>query len=67
MGVKLVQPRNENSGIAATVGMMPPHEFTAVHVLAVIHPRVTFPESSAPGPPIASPITSRMYGSSNST
>jgi hypothetical protein len=43
LGVKLAQSRNEDSGIPATVGMMPPHELTAAHVPVVIHPHVPFP------------------------
>ena len=43
LGVKLSQSRNEDSGIPAAVGMMPPHELTAAHVPVVIHPHVPFP------------------------
>jgi hypothetical protein len=43
LGVKLAQSRNEDSGIPAAVGMMPPHELTAAHVPVVVHPHVPFP------------------------
>jgi hypothetical protein len=43
LGVKLAQSRNEDSGIPAAVGMMPPHELTAAHVPVVIHPHVILP------------------------
>lgn len=48
MGVKLAQSRNEDSGIPAAVGMMPPHELTAAHVPVVIHPHVPFPGNLRP-------------------
>ncbi len=62
MSVKLAQSRNEDSGIAATVGMMPPHELTAAHVLVVIHPYVTFPGSSAPSAQPHDLPASRTHG-----
>lgn len=39
MPIKLAQSRNEHSRVAAVVGMVPPHELTAPHVLLVTHPR----------------------------
>jgi hypothetical protein len=48
LSVKLAQSRNEDSGIPATVGMMPPHELTAAHGPFVIHPHVPFPGTLRP-------------------